>query len=903
MMRDGPCLGKDSGGSGLGKDYGKLDKNPFAALSDMNGTQRDSRKGKMVETNEDSEVAGSDIEEDLVRFSPANCELMVNKNMENSGNLPAAKGPGLAGLPDSTDRRLLQTEPPDIAKDKNPEALVPVAEAVSKLWNFGPRLFNGRCPQPAKRRVLWEFLQLLAAEVSGPLIISGDFNAILNHYEKKSSIVASSRHQDFARMVRESWIEQPSITSVLKQFTESAKLWNRETFGNIGNRKRKLIARTKGAQAALEVHHSHNLVDLEQKLKDELEEVLDLEEILWRQKPRDDCYQGTSGALILVNSKARLFLSIDSYTQFQIYGQPYPLRGCFPSIKLKDLEILNANMTKEEIRSALFEMKPLQAPVSDGLHAQFFQSQWGVVGDSICRVVMGVFQGAPLESALNRTSLVLIPKVQELEFLTEFQPISLCSVLYKLITKIIVRRMANFMKYVVSPNQLSFIAGRSIIDNVVIAQECDHSMNKCKTQTGWMSIKVDLENAYDRIQWEFLEDCMMDLGLPQQLISLIMECVSTATMQVLWNGSPTSVFKPERDIHQGDPLLPYLFVLGMEKLSHSINKSVQDRDWDPIRLARHGSPVSHLFFVDDLVLFCKADMKNARTLKSILDKFNHHSRHKVSASKTQLFFSLNIDVSLAQAIENHLQFQSVCNLGKYLGIPIFHGRVTKNKFQYLIDKVRARLNGWSASSLSLAGRITLAKVVLNCNSELLHAGGPPSRCSGLGIRDLRVHNQAFMVKFGFRIILNKDALSVRILREKYKIDKGCPTTIKRANCSFLWGFLSKVWNDVHDSICWSIGNGKLTKFWLDVWISSLGPLINHTVNDAMVEVDAYVCDFVDERGNWKWTDLNVITQPAAMQIVSICPPNEEADDDLCVWRWKSNGKSSVAEAYGYFSRD
>ena len=92
-----------------------------------------------------------------------------------------------------------------------------------------------------------------------------------------------------------------------------------------------------------------------------------------------------------------------------------------------------------------------------------------------------------------------------------------------------------------------------------------------------------------------------------------------------------------------------------------------------------------------------------------------------------------------------------------------------------------------------------------------------------------------------------------------------------------------MWNEVHDSVCCSIGNGKFTKFWLDLWIPSLGPLVNHTVSDAIVEVDAYVCDFVDERGNWKWADLNVvITQSAAMQIGSICPPNEEAGDDLCV---------------------
>lgn len=89
-----------------------------------------------------------------------------------------------------------------------------------------------------------------------------------------------------------------------------------------------------------------------------------------------------------------------------------------------------------------------------------------------------------------------------------------------------------------------------------------------------MAIKVDLEKAYDRVRWEFIHDSLIDAHLPQNLIDIIMRCTSSPHMQVLWNGSLTEEFVPSRGIRQGDPLSPYLFVLGMERLGHSILQAV-----------------------------------------------------------------------------------------------------------------------------------------------------------------------------------------------------------------------------------------------------------------------------------------------------------------------------------------
>lgn len=79
-----------------------------------------------------------------------------------------------------------------------------------------------------------------------------------------------------------------------------------------------------------------------------------------------------------------------------------------------------------------------------------------------------------------------------------------------------------------------------------------------------MIIRIDLEKAYDRLKWHFIEETLMDVGLPQTLVSIIMECVTSASFRLLWNGECTDVINQSRGLRQGDPISLYIFVLCME---------------------------------------------------------------------------------------------------------------------------------------------------------------------------------------------------------------------------------------------------------------------------------------------------------------------------------------------------
>ncbi|KAG8490157.1 hypothetical protein CXB51_015895 [Gossypium anomalum] len=129
-----------------------------------------------------------------------------------------------------------------------------------------------------------------------------------------------------------------------------------------------------------------------------------------------------------------------------------------------------------------------------------------------------------------------------------------------------------------------------------------------------------------------------------------MSAISSSSMQILWNGVPTQKFKPKRGIRQGCLLSPYLFVLCMEWLGHFIRTEIETKNWAPIRLSRIGPSGSYLFFANDLVIFCKAQLDQARLLDNTLTQFCEISGHKISVRKSNIFFSKNTEADVRNQI-------------------------------------------------------------------------------------------------------------------------------------------------------------------------------------------------------------------------------------------------------------
>ncbi|CAL1410370.1 unnamed protein product [Linum trigynum] len=218
-----------------------------------------------------------------------------------------------------------------------------------------------------------------------------------------------------------------------------------------------------------------------------------------------------------------------------------------------------------------------------------------------------------------------------------------------------------------------------------------------------MVLKVDLAKAYDRIRWGFVRDTLVAAGAPDKFVELTMACISSASMQIQWNGGLTESFQPSRGLRQGFPLSPYIFTLCMERLRHIIADAVRAGRWKPIKLSQDGPTLSHLFFADDLILFGEATRAQVQEINACFEKFGGSSGQQISRLKSRVFFSANTTADCQQSLSHELQIPVTSNLGRYLGVPVIHDRVSKYTFLNLIDRIDKRLAGWKASTLSLAG--------------------------------------------------------------------------------------------------------------------------------------------------------------------------------------------------------
>ena len=151
-------------------------------------------------------------------------------------------------------------------------------------------------------------------------------------------------------------------------------------------------------------------------------------------------------------------------------------------------------------------------------------------------------------------------------------------------------------------------------------------------------MKLDSEKAYNGLRWGFIRETLMEMRLPQRIVNVMMHCISTYSMSILWNSEPTAKFIPSRGIRQGDPLSQYIFVVCMERLSELIEEEVRRGDWRPIQASRGGPKLASLFFADDIILFAEATSEQAHLTKSCLDKFCQVLDRKLALQSPQFIF-------------------------------------------------------------------------------------------------------------------------------------------------------------------------------------------------------------------------------------------------------------------------
>ncbi|KAL5555386.1 hypothetical protein UlMin_037622 [Ulmus minor] len=421
----------------------------------------------------------------------------------------------------------------------------------------------------------------------------------------------------------EAWADEPECRDTI------LKHWREQSAGNLDEVANKLHQCASDlSRWNLEKFRTH------QRLERELEALKYKEERYWQQRSKDMWLKSGDRNSKFFHRKASARRAKNSIPRFS------------PAMN----EQLDGPFVAEDVRAAVFQMAPSKSPGADGM------------------------------SML----ITLLPKVKCPTHITKFRPISLCNVLYKIISKMLATRMRLVMDSIISEEQSAFIPGRLISDNAIIGFECIHALKRRRSKKkDFLALKLDMAKAYDRVEWSFIWEVMKKLGFSEGWIKKILDCVTSVYYSLLLNG--------------------------LSSLIHTFERTGQLQG---MRCSTNGPTISHLFFADDSLLFVVATPASCYAIKEILLQYETASGQLVNYSKSAVCFGPSISEEDSGRMVAILGVTQVKCHEHYLGLPCFSGKNRSKLFASIKDRVWNKLCGWKSKLLSAGGREILTKAII-----------------------------------------------------------------------------------------------------------------------------------------------------------------------------------------------
>ena len=397
---------------------------------------------------------------------------------------------------------------------------------------------------------------------------------------------------------------------------------------------------------------------------------------------------------------------------------------------------------------------------------------------------------------------------------------------------------------------------------------------------GEMALKLNMSKAYDRVEWECLDKIMKKLGFDGKWRGLIMKCVTTVTYAIRINGSPRGHIVPTRGILQGDPLSPYPFLLCAEGLSALIKHFVAAGNLEGIAICRGGPKLSHLFFADYSLIFCKASLSKCNALQRILHLYEQAFGQQLNRAKTSLFFSKNTPSEIQEEIKTRFGAQVIKQHERYLGLPSLVGRNKQSIFKSIKEKLRKKLAGWKEKMLSKIGKEILIKAVvqaipsytMSCfklpdslcedltsmirnfwwgqkNDEKKIAWlrwdklCEPKSCGGMGFKKIKQFNMALLAKQGWRLQTKPNSFVCHVLKAKYFPNSDFIHATLGNNPSYTWRSIMAAQSIVREGLRWRVGNDREIRIWEDKWLPT-APTHKVCSPRLFLDPDTRVCELI-----------------------------------------------------------
>uniref|UniRef100_A0A2N9IZ60 Reverse transcriptase domain-containing protein n=1 Tax=Fagus sylvatica TaxID=28930 RepID=A0A2N9IZ60_FAGSY len=453
-------------------------------------------------------------------------------------------------------------------------------------------------------------------------------------------------------------------------------------------------------------------------------------------------------------------------------------------------------------------------------------------------------------------------------------------------------------------------------------------------QQGYMALKLDMSKAYDQVEWVFLEKIMSTMGFHRKWVALMMECVRSVSYSVLINGEPKGYFHPSRGLRQGDPISLYLFLFCAEGLHALLSRAAVSRQLQGLSISRGGPKLTHLFFADDSVLFCRATLMECNTIMEILRKYERASGQQINQDKTTLFFSASTTDITQEEIKHALQLPVIKHYETYLGLPSLVGRSKYASFSQLKEQMWCKVQGWKEKLLTQAGKEVLIKAVIQAiPTYTMHCFKLPKKlCSdlegiiqnfwwghkdaarkvhwlkwsslcrpkcrgGMGFRELMKFNEALLAKQVWRLLHNKESLFYKVFKAKF-FPHGTVMEARHSTCaSYPWKSILNARHVITKGTRWRIGNGLSTRIWHDKWLpppSSGNPITPPCVLPHDVCVSSLI---LDTPAIWNTSLIEQIFSPGDVQLITGLVLSSRRGEDKLIWSREKCGIYSVRSAY------
>ncbi|GLU22472.1 hypothetical protein SLE2022_385450 [Rubroshorea leprosula] len=710
-----------------------------------------------------------------------------------------------------------------------------------------------------------------------------------------------SLHPEFNHLIEKLWSSFEvegywgfKCKEKLRRLKQHLKKWNKEVFGNIDSQLEQAMKKVDFVDRKCEDQDLSEEDVL--KRKDGFEELwlcLKKKESLWRQKSRVTWIKegdaNTAYFHKFVNSRRKKNMLhgvnnqgswIDDpiqvkqivYDHFKSQYSSQSTQQVQPSfdhlqfcrLSEEDRILLEVEFTDDEIREAVSSCASDKAPGPDGFNFHFIKSAWGTVGADIINFIKEFHQNARLVKGINSSYITLVPKKKNPTSLKEFRPICTIGSMYKILAKVLANRLKMVIAKIISASQSAFIKGRQLVDCSFALNEIIHDL-KIKRRKG-IVFKADFEKAFDSVDWGYLDKMLSYLGFGEKWRSWIKECLRSASISILVNGSPTEEFNMQRGLRQGDPLSPYLFLIVAEGF-HALLLEAEKKDVFKGVVIDDKTSISHLQFADDTALICEASINSILAIKYALRWFEIMSGLRINFNKSVLI-GINVDetwISMAASALN-------CKAGKtpfiYLGLPVGGNPHRHSFWKPVIEKFRSKLASWKGKLLSIGGRITLLTSVLSAlplfyfsifkvpkgilkeliriQKNFLWGTSDESKkiawvnwervClaknkGGLGIPNLAIKNIALLGKWWDKFY---DDAENEKLWKKITISKYYSGTSTVSISNTTSSKISAIWKDIlsisrdceRNTKCFSegfsrqLGDGYGTRFWKDAWVET-----------------------------------------------------------------------------------